>query len=89
VQYYDLSSGFRTGSWWKVLLFRVDSIIPTVLYCIVLYLFYLLIQLFNLTTFYFIYFTQLLAILRFITVYYADMFYILQVLWIYGTYINK
>jgi hypothetical protein len=89
VQYYDLSGGFRTGSWWKVLLFRVDSIVPTVFYCIILYLFYLLIQLFNLTIFYFIYFTQLLLVVWYIVVYYAGMFYILHVLWIYETYINK
>jgi hypothetical protein len=55
---------------------------------IVLYLFHLLIQLFNLKAFYFIYFTQLLVV-RFIVLYYADMFYILHVLWIYGTYNNN
>jgi hypothetical protein len=65
------------------LLFIVDSIVPTVFYCIVL------IQLFNLTTFYFIYFTQLLVVVRYIVVYYADIFNILHVLWIYGAYIKK
>jgi hypothetical protein len=54
---------------------------------IVLYLFYLLIQLFNLTTFYFIYFIQLLLVVWYI-VYCADMFYILHVLWLCGTYIK-